>query len=108
MFRLINLFSVLQATGGQSYPTSTTSSSVREHHVWFGFCLDSIGSCVGVAAYEAHTMSVARQSALAIAISQSLLRRDGVEIGLELTLVVHNVHCICLAMCNVHCAQCAA
>ena len=47
-------------------------------------------------------MSVARQSALAIAISQSLLRRDGVEIGLELTLVVHNVHCICLAMCNVH------
>ena len=36
-------------------------------------------------------MSVARQSALAIAISQSLLRRDGVEIGLELTLVVHNV-----------------
>ena len=99
MFRLINLFSVLQPT----YSTSTTSSSVREHHVWFGFCLDSIGSCVGVAAYEAHTMSVARQSALAIAISQSLLRRDGVEIGLELTLVVHNVHCICLAMCNVHC-----
>ena len=50
-------------------------------------------------------MSVARQSALAIAISQSLLRRDGVEIGLELTLVVHNVHCICLTMCNVHNVQ---
>ena len=47
-------------------------------------------------------MSVARQSALAIAISQSLLRRDGVEIGLELTLVVHNVHCICLTMHDVH------
>ena len=52
MFLLINLFSVLQPTGGQSYSTSTTSSSVREHDVWFGFCLDSVGTCVGGAAYE--------------------------------------------------------